>query len=177
MKTCFKLLLLSTLMFALSCDKESITDPIQENLTATNAKGGKQVTRPVSISLEALGNFNGTQADFWGKMTHAGKISGQSFYASFVFTGPGTATYTSDEDIVYAANGDEVHSYSVFYYTFSSATEATYTGTTIVDGGTGRFEGATGSMEIVGSYTITSEDIFGAPLGISKHTGHGTITY
>ena len=164
-------------MFVLSCDKESVTDPIQENLTATAVKGGKKVTRPISINLEALGNFNGTQADFWGKMTHAGKISGQSFYASFVFTGPGTATFTSDEDIVYAANGDEVHSYSVFDYSFFSATEATYTGITTFTGGTGRFEGATGSMEINGSYTITGEDIFGGGLGISKHTGQGTITY
>ncbi len=176
-KTIIKLMMATTLVMAVSCSKDSVSDLTQENLTATNAKGGKQVTRPVSISLEALGNFNGMQADFTGKMTHAGKISGTSFYESFVDHGDGTATYTSDEDIVYAANGDEIHSKSVFYYSFFSGTEATYTGTSTFTGGTGRFEGATGSMEIDGTFTVTGVDTFGAGLGISKHTGHGSITY
>jgi hypothetical protein len=180
-KAILKLALLTTFILSMvSCSKDSEADLTQENLTATNAKGGKQVTRPVSISVEALGNFNGMQADFTGKMTHAGKISGTSFYSSFVFTGPNTATYTSDVDIFYAANGDEIRSQSVFNYTFSFETEpisATYTGTTTFTGGTSRFAGATGSMEIEGTYIVTGEDTFGGWLGISKHTGHGTITY
>lgn len=177
-KAILKLALLTTFILSMvSCSKDSEADLTQENLTATNAKGGKQVTRPVSISLEALGNFNGMQADFTGKMTHAGKISGTSFYESFVDHGDGTATYTSDSDVVYAANGDEIHSKSVFNYIFFSGTEATYTGTTTFTGGTGRFAGATGSMEIDGTFTVIGVDTFGAGLGISKHTGHGTITY
>lgn len=177
MKTILKLLLIPTLFLAVSCSKDSVTDVTQENLTATNAKGGTQVERPLSISLEALGNDNGEYADFQGKMSHGGKMSGKTFYLSFVFTGPNTATYTSAQDIIYVANGDEIHSKTVLYYIFSSDTESTYAGTTTITGGTGRFAGATGSIEIEGTYVITGVDMFGNPLGVSIHTGQGTITY
>jgi hypothetical protein len=178
MKTLFKLLLIPTLLIAFSCSKESVTDPIEENLTATAVKAGTKVTRPVSIDIQVLGNENGEYADFWGKMSHLGKIYGTTTYTGIDWTSGSTFTYNS-VDIVNAANGDQVSSSTVLYFSFFSLTEATYTGTTTFDPNhsTGRFEGATGSMEIDGLYTITGVDINGAPRGLSVHKGHGTITY
>jgi hypothetical protein len=176
MKTICKLLLVSMLLLATSCSKESVTDPIQENLSATAVKAGTKVTRPVSIDIQVLGNENGEYADFWGKMSHLGKIDGTTTYTGIDWTSPSTFTYNS-VDIVNAANKDQVFSHTVLYFSFFSADQANYTGTTTFDGGTGRFEGATGSMEIDGLYTITGVDINGAPRGLSVHKGHGTITY
>jgi hypothetical protein len=76
------------------------------------------------------------------------------------------ATYT-----LTAANGDNVVLEFEFLVTFLTATMLSFEGSYTVAGGTGRFEGATGSGLLSGSATFTGESN-----GIGSFTVAGTIS-
>ena len=105
-------------------------------------------------------------------------MGGTSIYQSFLPVGPGVFEYRSERDIIVAANGDELYSQSIFTFTFFSSNEATYEGVTTFTGGTGRFEGAGGSVDVFnGYYVVTGLDDLGAPRGEFSHEGAGSISY
>lgn len=83
-----------------------------------------------------------------------------------LLTGAGTATYT-----LTAANGDTVVLEFVVATIFLPS-GATFAGTYIVTGGTGRFAGATGSGSASGSATFT-----GPSNGVGSFAVDGTISY
>ncbi|WP_162431070.1 hypothetical protein [Christiangramia aestuarii] len=162
-----------------SCSPESTADPAQKNLTTFDLTGGKDVTRPISIVLEGMDNRDGSGGTTSGEMTHLGKFHGTVAPGSFEDAGNGSFIFTSlSDDTTVAANGDVLFSRSLLVFVFISQTQATYSGTITFVGGTGRFEGATGSMQIDnGVYNIIGIDDLGGPMGEYSHKGAGTITY
>lgn len=181
MGTIFTIMMATSLLLAISCSKDSATDLAQENLTATNAKGGKAVTRPISITLSGADDQDGVGGTITGKMAHLGKIYGTVAPGDFVDNGNGTFSFDTIaglNDVIFAANGDELYSTGSFTFVFISQTEATYSGTITFNGGTGRFADASGSMEINdGFYVITGLSDISTPIGEFSHTGHGSIKY
>ncbi len=166
-KTIVKLLMATSLVMVISCSKDSATDLTQENLTATNAKGGKQVTRPVKNNYVGIDRPDGSGSDFTGNMSHVGKMTGSTYTTAFIDNLDGTYTLTSD-DVINAANGDQIFTSSEVIIVPSSATDGSYYGGFDITGGTGRFDGATGRMEVAnGSYSS----------GRATHNAVGTITY
>lgn len=176
MKTCFKLLFLSSLLFVLSCSTESVSDDLTTNLTATAVKAKKP--RPIKNTYVGIDRFEEgvlVGANFTGNMSHAGNITGMTTTTDFYFISESQAVQTSD-DVIVAANGDEIYTASEVLITFSVETildgtysKGTYTGGFDFVGGKGRFEGATGRSEIVGEGVFDSES--------ARHRAAGTITY
>jgi hypothetical protein len=110
-------------------------------------------------------------------MSHVGKYTGQTFTTSFEFNADFTGGIQTSDDIVVAANGDEIWTKSETVITFSPETgpggdqtfsAGTYAGGFDIVGGTGRFEGATGRMDL-------DNGVFGG--GIATHNAEGTIIY
>ena len=179
MKAILKLALLSTfILSAVSCSTESISEADTTDLTAVAAKSKKP--RPIKNTYVGIDRFEDGElvgAEFSGTMSHAGKVTGQTTTTSFGFTSPSLeqATQTSD-DVVVTANGDEIYTSSAITITFSPESIAdftfssgTYTGGFDIVGGTGRFEGATGRMDIVGHGEFSA--------GVARHSATGSITY
>ncbi len=181
MKTCFKLLFLSSLMFFISCSTESLSEDLTTNLTATAAKAKKP--RPIKNTYVGIDRPDGSGANFTGNMSHAGKITGMTTTTSFtpigfligdafILTG---GIQTSD-DVITAANGDEINTFSTVTVTFSQESiddgtysSGTYTGGFDIDGGTGRFAEAKGREEIV-DFGVFSN-------GMAQHKAAGWISY
>jgi hypothetical protein len=185
MKSILKLILLTTcIVLVVSCSTESISDLSEGDLTSVELKSGKKVERPISIVLEGIDDLDGIGGTFTGRMTHLGKIHGTVGAGTFLPNGDGTFTFTSTEDdVVIAANGDQLFSRSSLIFVPVSATSFTYTGTISFVGGTGRFAGVPeengGSMQIDnGVYTIIGpNEIPGGFQGTTSHNGAGTIIY
>ncbi|MGB5369417.1 MAG: hypothetical protein WBN18_03225 [Flavobacteriaceae bacterium] len=177
MKTCFKLLFLSSLMFFISCSTESVSEDLTTDLTATAAKAKKP--RPIKNTYVGIDRFEGgvlVGADFTGNMSHAGNITGYTTTTSFVFNDEFTGGTQTSDDVIVAANGDEIYTSSKVTVTFSQESiddgtfsSGTYTGGFDFVGGNGRFEGATGRSEIV------DFGVFGN--GMAQHKAAGSITY
>ena len=180
MKTIFKVALIAALICSYSCDKDTEAHSVQE-LSAVDAKGGKDVPRPISITLQGADNQSGIGGTFTGKMKHLGKINGTVAPGDFVDQGGGVFTFDTlpgENDVINAANGDQLFSRGSLTFQFISATEATYSGTITFIGGTGRFVGASGSMQINdGFLEVIGINDLGGPLSIFSHTGNGTIIY
>ncbi|WP_297764971.1 hypothetical protein [uncultured Muriicola sp.] len=199
MKTIFKLVLMAVLVLTYSCDKETAGDPADE-LTAVELKGGKDVERPISITLAGADDPDGGLATYTGKMKHLGKIYGTVAPSNFIPDAdiPGVFNLSTIGqcgdlqipelldvipellDVINAANGDQIFSRGEFTFVFVSDTSATYSGTIYFCGGTGRFEGASGFMEIAdGVYNITGPSKFDPEVFVGEfsHTGNGMITY
>ena len=186
MKTIIKLALVAVIFITYSCDKESAT--LSDELTPVALKGGVAVERPVSISLSGMSDPDGGLDTYTGKMTHLGKIYGTVGRANFgphptipgAFLNSTIGQCDAEEpelvlDVINAANGDKVFSRGelIFVPTNAEFTEATYSGVITFCGGTGRFEGASGSMQIAdGVFFITADGI-----GKFSHTGNGSIIY
>jgi hypothetical protein len=86
-------------------------------------------------------------------LRHLGRVSGVSLQ-SIIFTGP-TSYLLSATTVYTAANGHELHT------SFAGAgildqDIVTFSGTESYVGGTGRFDGATGSATLVGAASLTS---------------------
>ncbi len=165
----------------LSCSQES--DAYDSNeLTGIEAKMGKDVTRPVRITLEGIDNADGPGGTITGKMTHLGKITGingpSEIYEVFE-GGLKSRTIAGGKDIIYAANGDEVWATNDLTIIFTSETTAVYTGLITFKGGTGRFEGSSGFMEIEnGDLEVVGLKTDGVtPIAAISHVGNGEITY
>jgi len=177
MKAILKLAMLTTLILSVvSCSTDSISEDETTNLTSTAAKAKKP--RPIKntyVGIDRLEDGVLVGADFSGNMSHAGKITGQTITTSFTFISASEAIQTSD-DIIVTANGDEIYTASEVLIRFSPETisdgtysAGTYTGGFDIVGGTGRFDGATGRMDIV------NYGVFGS--GVAEHNAVGTITY
>ncbi|RPA68558.1 hypothetical protein EF405_08205 [Cyclobacteriaceae bacterium YHN15] len=163
--------------------KEALTLPPDSNeLIDITARKGNAVTRPVRITLDGIDNADSPGGTFTGSMTHLGKITG--------IVAPGEIydvidnvlkfrTISGEKDIIYAANGDEVWSTGDLTITITSETTSVYTGLITFIGGTGRFEGASGFMEIEnGVMEIVGLKTDGVnPIFAYSHVGNGEITY
>ena len=164
-----------------SCSQES--DAYDSNeLTGIEAKTGEGVTRPVRITLEGIDNADGPGGTITGKMTHLGKITGvnapNEIYEVFE-GGLKSRSIAGEKDIIYAANGDEVWATNDLTIIFTSDITAVYTGLITFIGGTGRFEGASGFMEIEnGDLEVVGLKTDGVtPIAAISHVGNGEITY
>lgn len=181
MGTIFTVMMATSLLLAISCSKDGVTDLTQENLTATSAKGGKAVTRPISITLSGADDQDGVGGTFTGKMAHLGKIYGTVAPGDFLPIGVNTFSFDTQAgllDVIFAANGDELYSTGSLTFVQISESEFTYSGTITFHGGTGRFADASGYMEINdGVYVITGFSDISTFIGEFSHTGHGSITY
>ena len=163
-----------------ACKKELTSEDINQAQSLSNKKSalnleGKRVTRPISDELQSNPDPNSTSVYggslFYGTMTHLGTVHGTVVNKSFSPISAGVFSITS-EDIVYAANGDELWTKGdiVLTYPTDGSTTATITGGSIIAGGTGRFAGATG-------YFIYENMVYDIVTGHESHTAHGEITY
>ena len=100
--------------------------------TAAAEKPGKEV--PLK------GQFTGVATEFSGNFSHLGAFTG------VVDLEPSDGT---DDTVWVAANGDTVTNRTT---SFLPAPDGTYVQTIVITGGTGRFEGATGSATITGNF-------------------------
>ncbi len=181
-----KLLLFASFIFMVfvSCDSSSI-DESELAATSLSEKSkifdlseksknfkSKQVERDISNSIVAT-DTPPSGSTFVGKMTHLGEIHGVVTPTGFLDNGDGTFNFSSN-DVLIAANGDELYTETKIVLTFSSALEATYVGGFTITGGTGRFVGATGYLTIPdGVYIINGV----TGIGTSTHNAVGKITY
>jgi len=161
-------------MIFASCDSSSI-DESEPAATSLSAKSislkTKQVERDISNTFVGTDTPTGSIGE--GIMTHLGIFHGVQTATLFQNNGDGTFNYASN-DIITAANGDELYTQSTVLLTFSSALEATYVGGFTITGGTGRFVGATGYLSIANGVYIINGD---TGIGTSKHNAVGKITY
>src|SRR5262245_1698697 len=163
----------------MSCGPPGCSNPRRRNPMKTFVRFSRLL--PVLLSLTVcvlpvtggadrpwLGTVSGDEsgAPLIGHASHLGDCLLDGYGVVFVepglFAGPGTLT---------AANGDEVHlSWIAFYFPVTGPeTDIPFTGAIIVDGGTGRFQGATGSASFTGF-----QDYAGGPFSF---TWLGTISY
>jgi len=158
--------------FLLSCNEDPLLDPLEEavlvqseqNLAAS--KASKAITRPLKIRSEGTFTIEGEECaplaqgnvEGIGNATHLGKFS-----LSIIWCTNFAEINTLNGTLV-AANGDELYFYSV-------GSGVDYTDY-IFDGGTGRFEFATGDLRLYSIVTFT-----GPNTGVHTNNGEGTITY
>jgi hypothetical protein len=157
-----------------SCDSSSsdesevATASLSTTLKSSNSK---QVEKDISNSF--VGTDTPTGSIGYGTATHLGEFRGVQTATLFQNNGDGTFNYASN-DIITAANGDELYTQSSVVLTFTSALEATYVGGFTIIGGTGRFVGATGYLSIANGVYIINGD---TGIGTSRHNAVGKITY
>ena len=169
MMSILRLALLTTILMAVSCSTESVSEYETTDLTATAAKAKKP--RPIKNNYVGVDRADGSGSDFSGNMSHVGKYTGQTITTFFEFNADGTGTQRSEDTIV-AANGDEIYTESEVIITFSpddpTFSTGTYEGGFDIVGGSGRFKGAKGRMDL-------DNGVFGG--GIATHNAEGTIIY
>ena len=169
----FRPLFLSALAFSAACAGESPTGPaIAPSILASHSAGadkarpagGKCTTSFTPISFE----FPFSTIDVTGvcNLKHLGRTTAHAIQVINVVTGDFTnsTTYT-------AANGDLLN--ATIVGTSSPPPDVVFQGTETYVGGTGRFEGATGSSEFEGTATV--DPVNGA--GTAEFASKGTITY
>jgi hypothetical protein len=86
------------------------------------------------------GDFDGVATEFSGNFSHLGRFTG------VVDLDPNDGT---DDTVWVAANGDTVTNQTT---SFVPNPDGTYVQTIVITGGTGRFEGATGTATITGDF-------------------------
>jgi hypothetical protein len=168
-------------MFFISCSTESVSEDLTTNLTATAAKAKKP--RPIKNTYVGIDRYEAgvlVGANFSGNMSHAGNITGMTTTTNFYFISDSEAVQTSD-DVIIAANGDKIYTFSEVTITFAPETldpslggdgsysAGTYTGGFDIDGGTGRFAEAKGREDIV-DFGVFSN-------GMAQHKAAGWISY
>jgi len=190
MKTFFKLLLVPAMLIAFSCEQETVTDPTPEDLTAITGKGKKHPV-PIANALESdpldpsdvpdlpcltgdiLPFAAGGGAYFYGTITHMGRVSGttKNLTCSTTLTENGVDLAITSRDTIETASGDLVYTNgSIVVHIVNGESIATITGGSIIDGGTGRFENATGEF-------VYHDMIIDLVTGHESHTSTGWITY
>jgi len=176
----FTLSLMFLLGFSTACSGERATEPAFESSAWTSKSANKSVSRPisgrcttnihsavpgpVSLVLDMTGSCN---------LSHLGRSS-LVIHQECYYAGPlaGTCDNTS---ITTAANGDRLYATwhsAVGQNTFDGC-NAVFAGVNTYTGGTGRFDGATGSSYIEG--TAACNPATGAFTG--QYTLSGTISY
>ncbi len=190
MKKIFKLLLVPALLIVFSCDQETVTDYWPEDLTAITAKGKKHPV-PIANALESDGRtdigplacaplfdppntlYVAGGVNFYGTVTHLGKVTGTTVNTSceYIFVGeiPVALSITSDDTII-AANGDKLRTKGAIIIDLTQGNMAPITGGSIIDGGTGRFENATGEF-------VYHDMVVNLETGHESHTSTGWIMY
>lgn len=147
MKTIRKFILLPLLLVAISCSTETVTDSA-EDLNAVTLKGNRKGNCDVFKERPSRNSYVGIGSEFSGTWGYpVGEYTGSSDITFFGLNGDGTAFIQESDDIVIAEGGDELWTSSVAIIV-GTETEGTYTSTFEVTGGTGRFEGATGSFRV-----------------------------
>ena len=189
-----------TIILLTACKKDnnemSSTTAAQANLTSkTNAEKTK-VTRPMKVVFSSSANpaspaltctmpgvpFGIANSGYFlsGNATHFGPInygtsmgqdgfcnlSGSTFILS---TTTGGQIVADNGDKITYTGADEIDLNNII---FNGGTTAAITGLWTITGGTGRFDGASGSFQINGIVDVTSA---GGPA--FSITGEGTITY
>ena len=161
--------------FLLSCNEDPLLDPLEEavlvqseqNLAAS--KASKAVTRPLKIRVEGTLTIEGEECaplaqvnvEGIGNATHLGKFSVSIIWCT------NFAEINTQNGTQVAANGDELYFYAVGFGTDENGDWTDY----VYDGGTGRFEFATGDLRLYGIVTFTG------PTGVFTNSGEGTLTY
>ncbi len=118
-------------------------------------------------------------ARFEGEATHAGRVTGETSHCSQIEwtpQGPGGATYSDGRGVMTTANGSTI---ILRYDTGTTGVDPAsgqmwFRDTWTFTGGTGLFEGATGSGEEGGSFNDFSAVLGGVPVSMWMQ---GTITY
>ena len=175
-KAFLKLAVSATFILAVvSCSTESVSEDESTNLTSTAVKAKKP--RPIKNTYVGMDRFeNGVLVgnSFSGNLSHGGKYTGEGTTTGFYFTSASEAIQTS-EDFMMVANGDIIYTATKVFITFSpeaildgTYSSGTYTGGFDIVGGTGRFEGAVGRMDMDNGVFMS---------GGSTHNAVGTITY
>lgn len=106
-----------------------------------------------------LGRFDGVGAEFAGNFTHLGAFTG------VVDLDPSGGI---DPTVWVAANGDTVTNLTT---SFVPAPDGSYVQTIVITGGTGRFEGATGSATITGDFDFGTFAYDGSIVGTISRPG------
>jgi hypothetical protein len=167
-----KLLVLSVAVLSSACAVDTSTGPApavsvlaSHSTSSDKAKpaGGTCTTSFTQISFV----FPIATIDITGvcNLKHLGRTTLHAIQTINVLTGDlnNSTTYT-------AANGDML--FTTFVGTSSPPPDVVFQGTETYVGGTGRFEGATGSSTLEGTATV---DVTGA--GTGEYTSTGSITY
>ena len=152
---------------------------------AVPAFGGQSVERPVHeelsgyvVGIEYAPNFPAHAGDTFGgrcsvpsqwisrmsgtgTISHVGRVSWTTEHCFQLFAG----TFGDADLVITAANGDKLYG----TYEGVMTGETTWVETLIITGGTGRFEGASG--------TVAESGWFDPGSGYMEVTGRGTITY
>ena len=189
-----KIIALAT-MFLTACEKDmnDITPGEMEQTASSTYSGKVKVTRPFSVNLftsvdtnpaipptPCSGDLPGfANAGYFlnGTATHTGLIQpsqsrGQdvscnlSFATALLTTSVAGQIAAANGDLIYYTGNDEIN---VFGLLTGTSTTGTITGLWTITGGTGRFEGATGSFPISGPVDFVT--------GTFSFAGTGTITY
>ncbi|MFO7547361.1 MAG: hypothetical protein R6X29_00620 [Acidimicrobiia bacterium] len=144
----------------------SVERPIREDLSgyivgiefAPNfpAHAGVTFGGRCSVPSQWISTMSGT-----GTISHLGRVSWTTEHCFQLFAG----TFNDAELVITAANGDKLFA----TYKGVMTGETTYVETMVITGGTGRFAGATGTVDETGW--------FDPGTGYMEVTGRGTITY
>jgi hypothetical protein len=171
MKANYLFVLAFIAMLFMACSAEEM-DPVSET-AALELNDGSTKAVPRPFKVRGSGSFevvaptecvNLAQIDISGEgnATHLGRFNVEITYCTdFMNTQILTGTQT-------AANGDELYFYSVGFGVDEEGEWTDY----VYDGGTGRFEFATGELRLYGVSTFT-----GPTTGVYTNHGEGTLTY
>jgi hypothetical protein len=145
---------------------QSVERPVHENLSgyvvgidyAPNfpAHAGDTFGDRCSVPSQWISTASGT-----GEISHLGRVSWTTEHCFQLFAG----TFSDADLVITAANGDELYG----TYDGVMTGETTFVETMVITGGTGRFAGASGTVEESGW--------FDPGTGYMEVSGLGTITY
>lgn len=185
------------IMLFTACKKEVSSDPMMqaELVSISNAQNAK-ATSPMKIDFYSSVNlaspnltctlpgvpFGIANSGYFlhGNATHLGLINAETSIGldgSCNLNGTTFILFTTTGGQIVAANGDKItytgnDAIDLNNIIFNGGTTAAITGLWTITGGTGRFNGATGSFSIKGIVNVA------APQGPTfSITGDGTITY
>lgn len=185
------------IMLLTACKKDVSSDTTIQEEAATKTNAGKtKITRPMKVDFYSSANpaspaltctmpgvpFGIANSGYFlhGTATHFGPINSETSMGQDGFCNLSASTFilsTTTGGQIVADNGDKItytgaDEIDLNNIIFNGGTTGTITGLWTITGGTGRFDGATGSFQITGIVDVTAA---GGPAIF--FTGEGTITY
>ena len=185
------------IMLLTACKKDMSSDTMLSEEIASKANDGKtKVTRPMKIDLYSSADpasplltctlpgvpFGIANSGYFlhGSATHLGLVNSETSIGLDGFCNLSASTFilsTTTGGQIVADNGDKItytgaDEIDLNNIIFHGGTTAVITGLWTITGGTGRFDGASGSFQITGIVDVTAA---GGPA--FSITGEGTITY
>lgn len=142
--------------------------------TALSQGKGNQVVRPMKGTFYEqtvdASNPSAIKSIFTGNVTHMGNITGESILdmSKAIRTG-NVITNLTNYKIKIAANGDEIYSVAYPTLVLTSPGSGTLSAIAYTTGGTGRFEGCSGQVEVSGTFNLIT--------GYKEYTVEGWIKY